>query len=230
MRLIGMIFVGNQTQFVPQEPATRASRAGVFSMKTKFSYGAVSILAFGAALGATTIIREDPAMKAMKEKWEVYAKPGEAHKLLDAHVGTWKTTTKCYQTPGAPAEETQGTSTMKWIYDGRFIEQELQGTVMGMPYEGRGSMGYDNLKKKYVSTWLDNMGTGICQFEGTYDPASKTFTYTGEMPDVMAGKYTKARLVDKQADPDHWIFQIYGTGPDGKEMLKMQCDYTRTKG
>ena len=36
------------------------------------------------------------------------------------------------------------------------------------------------MKKKFVGSWVDNMGTGIMFSEGTYDPATKTFTYTSE--------------------------------------------------
>jgi len=53
--------------------------------------------------------------------------------------------------------------------------------MMGMPFEGIGINGYDNLKKKFVSTWIDNMGTMIVMSTGTFDPATKTFTYMGEM-------------------------------------------------
>ncbi len=36
---------------------------------------------------------------------------------------------------------------------------------MGMPFEGMGIDGYDNLAKQYVSTWVDNMGTGIMNID-----------------------------------------------------------------
>jgi len=42
------------------------------------------------------------------------------------------------------------------------------------------STGYDNIKEKIHCSWIDNMGTGIQFSEGTYDPATKTFTYTAK--------------------------------------------------
>ena len=32
--------------------------------------------------------------------------------------------------------------------------------MMGMPFEGIGRTGYDNVTGKYWSTWIDNMSTG----------------------------------------------------------------------
>jgi hypothetical protein len=74
---------------------------------------------------------------------------------------------------------------------------------MGQPFHGIGFTGYDNLKKKYVMSWMDNAATGIMYSEGTYDPATKTFTYVGECPDVMNGKYARSRTVDKMIDDKH---------------------------
>lgn len=52
--------------------------------------------------------------------------------------------------------------------------------MMGMPFEGHGTLAYDNHRKMFVSTWIDNMGSGIMVLEGTYDDASKTLTLMGK--------------------------------------------------
>ena len=46
--------------------------------------------------------------------------------------------------------------------------------MMGMPFQGMSTMAYDNGKKTFMSTWIDNMGTGILETEGTYDAGTKT--------------------------------------------------------
>jgi hypothetical protein len=113
--------------------------------------------------------------------------------------------------------------------DGRLLEDHTTGTFEKMPFTGLGHVGYDNMKKKYVSTWMDNMGTAIMMSEGTYDAATKTFTYTGEMPDPMQGKYVKSRTTEKMVDKDHWVMSMYSTGADGKEVQGMEISYTRAK-
>ena len=48
------------------------------------------------------------------------------------------------------------------------------GKMKDMQFKGMGVEGYDNVKKKFVGSWIDNMGTGIQFSDGTYDPATKT--------------------------------------------------------
>ena len=76
------------------------------------------------------------------------------------------------------------------------------GKMKDMQFKGMGVEGYDNVKKKFVSSWIDNMGTGIQFSDGTYDPATKTFTYTSEM-EMMPGMKTPVREVIKMTDKDH---------------------------
>ena len=166
---------------------------------------------------------------AMAAKMKEYGTPGPAHKQLDPLVGRWNVAVKMFE-PGNPTpSESKGTSDVKWIMDGRFLEENVKGEWMGQPFEGVGTIGYDNLKKSYVSTWHDNMSTGIMNAEGTYDASAKSFTYTGECPDVMSGKYTSSRSVQKMVDADHWSMQAFKPGADGKEFLAGQFDYTRAK-
>ena len=168
---------------------------------------------------------DEPMMLKMKE----YATPGPAHKALESKVGKWTTDVKCWMEPTSEPMTSTGTGESKMVMGGRFLENTFSGTFMGQPFEGRGYCGYDNIKKKYVSTWLDSGGTGIMHSEGTYDPATKTFTYSGEGPDVMAGKYTVGRMIEKQVDNDHWTMTGYNTGPDGKEFKCMEMTFTRAK-
>ena len=77
--------------------------------------------------------------------------------------------------------------------------------------------GYDNVKKKFVASWIDNMGTGIQFSEGTYDPATKTFTYTSEMESVP-GMKTQVREVLKVAGQQPYdAGMVREPGRPGKE-------------
>ncbi len=118
--------------------------------------------------------------------------------------------------------------------DGRFFTLDVSGKFQ-MPgpdgkmkdfnFKGIGLEGYDNVKKKFVSTWSDNMITGIMMAEGTYDPASKTFTYTGET-EMMPGMKTKVRETVKVTDKDHHTFE-YFEDRGGKDVKTMEINYTR---
>ena len=115
------------------------------------------------------------------------------------------------------------------IMGGRYLDETYMGTFMGMPFEGHGTMAYDNVQKKYLSTWIDNMGTGIMFGSGTGDAAGTTWTMAADMADPMTGKMTATRSVTKVVDADHMTMDMFGPGPDGKEMKMMSIAATRTK-
>ena len=156
--------------------------------------------------------------------------PVEDEQALAARVGTWNIKISMWNDPSAPVQVSEGTSTMSLILGGRYLQDVTHSTYNGMPFAGHGLTGYDNLKKKFVSTWIDNMGTGLMVAEGTYDAATKTCTSLGEAPDPMAGKYMKLKTVDTTLGPDHWTSVMYSQTPDGKGWWKMmEMDYTRKK-
>ena len=46
-------------------------------------------------------------------------------------------------------------------YSGKFKMPGADGKMKDMNFKGISLDGYDNVKQKFVSTWIDNMGTGI---------------------------------------------------------------------
>ena len=107
------------------------------------------------------------------------------------------------------------------ILGGRYVEHTWKGNMMGMPFEGRGTDAYDNVGKMYVSSWVDNMGTGIMQTTGTCDADAKVCKYSGDMFDPMMGKKT-ARSVITWMDDNTFKNEMYAPGPDGKEAKMME--------
>lgn len=88
--------------------------------------------------------------------------------------------------------------------------------------------GYDNIKKKFVSSWVDNLGTGITISEGDYDAATKTFTYRAET-EILPGMKTKTRQGIKIVDHDHHTFEFYDQRGD-KEVKNMEINFPRSTG
>ena len=117
--------------------------------------------------------------QAMMEMYAKLATPGEPHKLFASLAGSWTTKTKEWMEPGKPPTESTGSAEMKMVLDGRFLQQEFTGQMMGQPFSGIGIDAYDNLRKKYVTTWMDTMGTGIFMMEGTASADGKTITLKG---------------------------------------------------
>lgn len=164
--------------------------------------------------------------QAMMEAYAKLATPGEPHKQFASLAGSWTTKTKEWMEPGKPPTESTGSVEMKMILDGRFLQQEFSGEMMGHPYSGIGTTGYDNLLKRYVSTWIDTMGTGVFVMEGKASPDGKTITLKGQHAELGGGQMSH-RAVWKIVDANTQTFDMYGTHKGGKEMKMMEITYTR---
>ncbi len=165
--------------------------------------------------------------QAMMELWQKLAQPGEPHKLFAGIAGNYTTHTKEWMEPGKPPVEADGTAESKMLLDGRFLYQEYHGSMMGQPYSGIGIDAYDNMTKKYVTAWMDSMGTGIFMMEGTASADGKTITLKGSHPEPGGGKMSH-RAVWKIIDNNSQTFEMYGThGHGGKEMKFLEILYTR---
>ena len=171
----------------------------------------------------------------MKQMIEM-SKLNENHKLLSSLDGSWNYSIKMWMNPdpNAKPQESKGTATRKTVMGGRYAMMDVTGK-MQMPgedgkmkdvqFKGMGLEGYDNVKKKFVASWIDNMGTGIEFSEGTYDPATKTFTYNLEM-EPMPGMKSQVREVIKIADNNHMTLEWY-ENQGGGEKKTMEINYTR---
>jgi hypothetical protein len=177
-----------------------------------------------------------PSESEMMAMMTELAKPGENHKLLGQLVGSWTYTVKMWMNPDpkSPPMESTGKAVFRDTMGGRYVVGEHTGK-MQMPgpdgkmtdteFKGMGIDAYDNAKKKFVASWIDNMGTGILLMEGTYDPATRTFTYRGE-EEMMPGMKTKFRVVVKVEDKDHRQFEWF-EDRGGTEFKMMEIKYER---
>lgn len=172
----------------------------------------------------------DKMHQEMMAKWQQYATPGEGHKALEPLVGNWDYTVTWWETPESQPMKSTGSSEVKWIMGGRYLEQTATGTSMGQEFHGMGLMGYDNMKKEYTGVWIDNMGTGMMTSTGTYDPATKTFTEKGTFscPQDEGGEKS-FRGVTTMTSADTYKYEMFVTGKDGKEARMMEIVYTRKK-
>jgi len=178
-----------------------------------------------------------PSAEDMQKMMEM-TKLNENHKLLTDSVGNWSYTVKMWMNgdPSSKPDISKGTATRKAIMDGRFVVMDVtgkmdmpgpDGKVQSMIFKGHGLEGYDNVKKKFVGTWMDNMGTGIMMSQGDYDPSTKTFTYNSEV-EMMPGMKTPIREVLKINDKDHMTFEWY-ENRGGQDVKTMEINYTRSK-
>lgn len=205
-------------------------------MRSRTVIAALSCLLLSAVLaGAAEEKKDKPQMApqgpsaAEMEAWTKSMTPGEQHKQLARLAGDWTYTSKMWMAPGQPPTESAGTMHGESLMGGRYVEHHWSGNMMGMPFEGRGTEAYDNVTKKYVNTWIDNMGTGIMSQTGTCDDGGKKCSYSGSMVDPMTGKDTTMRSVITWVDGDTFTNEMYGSDPSGKEMKMMEITAKRKK-
>jgi len=187
------------------------------------------------ATQATSATGQPNPQEMMKQMVEM-SKLNENHKLLADMNGSWNYAIKMWMSPdpNAKPQESKGTANRKSAMGGRYVVMDVTGKMQmpdqtgkmkDMQFKGMGVEGYDNVKQKFVSSWIDNMGTGIQFSDGTYDPATKTLTYTSEM-EMMPGMKTPVREVLKITDKDHMLLEWYETR-GGQEKKTMEIAYTR---
>lgn len=166
------------------------------------------------------------AMKTMMEA----GTPGQQHTMLAKGDGKWTAETTMWMSPGAPPVTAKSSAVNKMVLGGRYQQTTFKGDFMGMPYEGTSTTGYDNAKKVFFTTWMDNMSTALMNMEGTWDDASKSITFKGKMLCPANGKECEMKQVYKIVDDNTHVMEMYG--PDmqtGKEYKSMEINFARSK-
>jgi hypothetical protein len=153
--------------------------------------------------------------------------PGPEHQKLARMVGDWTFTNKMWMDPSAAPAEGSGTMHAEMILGGRYVHEVWKGNFMGMPFEGHGTEGYDNMTKKHVSSWVDNMGTGIMYSTGTCNADGKVCTTTAEMIDPMTGVMTASRSVITWTSDKSFTMEMYAKPAGGTEMKGMEITATK---
>ena len=184
----------------------------------KSAYLGIFVLLAGAIFLAPRAMSGDPdPAKGMSPEDQakmaecmMMAQPGDHHKHLEIFVGSWLTKTKVWMSgPGSDPLESSGTSKFKWVLDGRFVQEAHHGSMMGMPYEGIGMIGYDGFRNMYTTSWYSNMGTNVLASTGARNPETGVFTYYGQMDEPalnVVGRVVK--YVCRFENSNKFVFSI----------------------
>ena len=168
-----------------------------------------------------------PDSATMMKNWQEYMTPSAPHKMMESWNGTWEGDVTMWSAPGAPPEQSKSTTVNKMVMGGRYQMSSHKGSMMGSPFEGMGTLAFDNAKKEFISTWIDNVGTGLMVARGPWDESSKTMTLKGRVTDPMTGKDVDMRETFKIVDDNNQVMEMYGTGPDGNEFKMMEIKFKR---
>ncbi len=147
------------------------------------------------------------------------------HKLLSKMAGEWKVNAKFWMDPTAEPEISSGVASSKLIYGGRYLDQKYKGKFMGKPFEGQGTMGYDNLGKKYFSTWIDSMSTMMMKSEGK-TVNDNSLTLESSMVCPMTREEMQSQEVITFLDKNTYRFETFQNSTDQKIKM-MELTYSR---
>jgi hypothetical protein len=170
-----------------------------------------------------------PDSATMMKNWQAYMTPGDVHKMLAKSNGTWNGEVTMWMYPGAPEQKSKSTAVNKMLMNGLYQQSTHTGDMMGMPFNGQSTIGYDMHKKEFVSTWIDNMGSGIMVLKGPWDEATKTVSLKGRMVDPGTTGDVDVRETFKIIDDNTQEMEMFVMMPDGKEFKTMNIKYTRKK-
>lgn len=157
------------------------------------------------------------------------------HDKLKMFVGEWECKNTMYMEPGAPGQTSKAESDTSLVYGGRYIRQSYKGSfdmpgpdgkMMSQKFEGYSVVGYDAMKKKFVSIWIDSMSTGIYMETGDWDDANKQFVFNGDMP-MPNGKTCKNKSTLKFSDKDHYVMEMNMEVAPGQWHKHMVIEYAR---
>lgn len=172
---------------------------------------------------------EMPDSATMKKNWQDYMTPGAMHAMMAKWDGTWDGEVTMWMEPGATPQVSKSTAINKMIMNGLYQQSNHSGNMMGMPFSGQSTVGYDNHKKEFISTWIDNMGSGIMVLKGPWDDASKTMTLKGTMTDPGTKQDADIKETFKIIDDNTQEMEMFVKMPDGSEFKTMNIKYTRKK-
>jgi hypothetical protein len=167
----------------------------------------------------------DPA--AEQAAWTKYMTPGEPHARMAKEVGTWDCAGKFWMDPAQPPMESKATAEITMIFGGRYQRMDYKGEFMGMPFDGLALTAYDNVLQKYLSIWIDSMGTGMMHMQGAADAAGVVHM-KGEMVSPM-GVMMACREEMISHGPDSMTMRMFCTAPGAPEAQVMELVFTRRK-
>ncbi len=99
-------------------------------------------------------------------------------------VGEWDIEFKIHMQPEQRPTAAVGTDSVRALGD-HWIIAETKTTMMGLPYSGVLSLGYDSQKKHFHGTWVDSFGGNLWVYTGTLNDERDTLTLETEGPNLQ---------------------------------------------
>ena len=153
------------------------------------------------------------------------APSGPEHARLTAMCGTWDVEMTFWPRPGGPGVTTKGTSTIRSLFDGLFVEEKIEGALNGVPFTTLAWTGFNTATHQYEATRIASTNTIRIAETGGYDEKTSQFELKADYP--LAGDTWHQRTVIQPMSADAMMATSYlsfGTVPEWKGV---EIKYTR---
>jgi hypothetical protein len=166
----------------------------------------------------------------MMEKYIKAGTPGPEHQRMAKLAGNWTLQVTEWMAPGGAPQKSDATAEFKPLFGGRYLQEEVHGSMGDQAFEGLGIQGFDNVTGEHVATWIDSMSTGMMLMRGRCAAGSKTCTMKGTTSDPVTSKEMPVTSTVTHMSDDNFKFEMFASGPAGKPFKTLEIVYTRAGG
>ena len=177
-----------------------------------------------AIAAATTVHAGRPALSVQASR-----APGAdpEHARLTAMCGTWDVEMTFWFQPGRPGVTTKATSTIRPLFDGLFVEEQIEGTLNGAPFTTLAWTGFNTDTHQYEATRIASTNTIRIAETGGYDQKTGQFELKADYP--LAGDTWHQRTVIQQTSADAMTAASYLSFGVVPEWKGVEIKYTRRR-
>jgi hypothetical protein len=147
------------------------------------------------------------------------------HGRLAAMTGTWDVELTLWVRPNAPPLAAKGTSTIRALFDGMFIEEKIEGSMGGAPFTTLAWTGYNGSSHQYEATRIASTNPARIAESGVWDDQAKQLDLKGGYS--LAGETWTQHTVIKQTSADAMIATSYLSFGQVPEFKAVEIRYTR---
>jgi hypothetical protein len=180
------------------------------------------LIAVSAITAATTAAVGSPARL---QKESTTRGPDPDHARLAVMCGAWDVEMTFWLKPGGTAITTKGTSTIRPLFDGLFVEEKIEGKLNGAPFTTLAWTGFNTSTHQYEATRIASTNTIRIAETGNYDEKTKQFELKANY--AMAGDTWHQRTVIQPISADAMVATSYLSFGEVPEWKGVEIRYTR---
>lgn len=147
------------------------------------------------------------------------------HARLTAMSGTWDVELTFWTQPGRPGLTTKGTSTIRPLFDGLFIEEKIDGMLNGTPFTTLAWTGFNPGTRQYEATRISSTNPIRIAESGVWNEQEHRFELKATY--ALAGDTWTQRTVIEPTSADAMVASSYLSFGAVPEWKAVEIRYSR---